>query len=433
MLPCTFVVVGAVLGLGPASDGADDAAGLRERVDALEARIARLEAAPQPDRWLTQRRAAEIRGLVTDILADADNRAAELDQSLTGGWNEHFFIRSEDGSFLMQALGVVQTRFMLSHRNNSGVDNDRWGFEASRVRLKAVGHVVDPSWHFFVQVELARSPGLRDAFIRKDLGGGWYVRVGQFKLPFTREKLVTFTKTLAVDRSLVDRAYSVGRSAGLELDYISKQWRLRANVNNGARALNVGALSTGTDFAFAARAETVVLGGTWKQFSELRGPRAAHDGALIGAAIFYQKNNASAADPNDERFAVTADVLTELRHMDVFASFIWNQVDPGAPGSPSMSQLGAVIQGGVRLTDNWELFARYEWSDFDSAGVADLSVVTVGVVRYYNGNSLKWTTDVGVGLNPVASVFAAPSLGWQVDAPGENGQVVVRSQLQLLF
>ena len=94
----------------------------------------------------------------------------------------------------------------------------------------------------------------------------------------------------------------------------------------------------------------------------------------------------------------------------------------------------------IRLTrtirprsDDWELFARYEWSDFDSAGVSDLSVVTAGVVRYYKGNMLKWTTDVGVGLNPVAPVFAAPGLGWRADAPGQNGQVVVRSQLQLLF
>jgi hypothetical protein len=98
-----------------------------------------------------------------------------------------------------------------------------------------------------------------------------------------------------------------------------------------------------------------------------------------------------------------------------------------------MSQLGVVIQGGVFVTDHWEVFARYEWSDFDSAGVADLSIVTAGLVRYYHGDMLKWTTDVGVGLDPVASEFAATALGWRADAPGEDGQVVVRSQLQLLF
>ncbi len=90
------------------------------------------------------------------------------------------------------------------------------------------------------------------------------------------------------------------------------------------------------------------------------------------------------------------------------------------------------VEGGWDRGINADV-GRYEWSDFDSPGVADLSVVTVGVVRYYNGNLLRWTTDVGVGLNPVDPAFASPRLGWRADAPGEDGQVVVRSQLQLLF
>jgi hypothetical protein len=429
-----LVLVGAVLGLGPVGGGADEATGLQQCVAALETRLDRLEAARRPDRWLTQRRAAEIRELVSDVLADADSRTAGLEQALTGGWDGDFFVRSADGNFLLRAFGVIQTRFIYSQQNDSPTgDDDRWGFEVSRVRLKAMGHVVDPTWQYFVQVELAQNAGLRDATITKDLGGGWSVRAGQAKLPFTRERLISATKTVAVDRSLVDQAYAVGRSAGVELDFMGERWRFRANVNNGAESLGATALSTGTDFAFAARAETLAFGGTWPQFSEFRGPIARHAGALLGAAFFYEKNNAAATTPDDERFAVTADLSVESERGEVSASVIWNHVDPGDPGSSSMSQLGVVIQGGVFVADHWEVFARYEWSDFDSAGVADLSIVTAGLVRYYHGDMLKWTTDVGVGLDPVASEFAATALGWRADAPGEDGQVVVRSQLQLLF
>lgn len=433
MLACPVVILGAALGLGPAGAGADEPTGLRARIDALEARLDRLEAANRPGRWLTERRAAEIRGLVEDVLADADTRSAHLDLTLTGGWDRQFFIRSEDGSFLLQALGDIQTRFMYDHQNGAGGDDDRWGFVVSRARLKAVGHVIDPGWQYFVQVELAQNPGFRDAYVRKHLGGSWYARAGLFKLPFTRERLVTFARTLAVDRSLVDETYNVGRSVCVELDYMGEHWRVRANINDGAGSLNASALSTGTDFAFAGRAETVVLGGTWEQFSELPGPRATNGGALLGVAAFYQDNSAAAASPDTQRLAVTADITAELEHLEVFASFIWNYVDPGDPAQPVMSQLGVVVRGGMFIADHWEAFARYEWSDFDSAGVADLSVVTAGVVRYYHGNSLKWTTDVGVGLNPVGQPFASPQLGWRADAPGRSGQVVVRSQLQLLF
>jgi len=431
---CTVVLVGAVLGVGPAGDGAEETTGLQQRVDALEARLDRLEAIRRPDRWLTERRAAEIRGLVTDVLADADSRTAGLEQSLTGGWDGDFFVRSADGNFLLRAFGVIQTRFVYNHQDNSPTgDDDQSGFEVSRLRLKTMGHLIDPTWQYFVQVELSQNAGLRDAMITKDLGGSWFVRAGQFKLPFTRERLISATKTVAVDRSLVDQAYAVGRSAGVELDFMGERWRFRANVNNGAKSLGATALSTGTEFAFAARAETLAFGGTWAQFSEFRAPLARHAGVLTGVAFFYEKNNAAAATPDDERFAVTADLTVESERGEVFASVIWNHVDPGDPGSSSMSQLGVVIHGGVFVTDHWGVFARYEWSDFDSAGVADLSVVTVGVIRFFNGNNLKWTTDVGVGLNPVASEFAASSLGWQADAPGKDGQVVVRSQLQLLF
>jgi hypothetical protein len=244
---------------------------------------------------------------------------------------------------------------------------------------------------------------------------------------------LTFAKTLAVDRSLVDTTFNVGRSPGLEVDYVGERVRLRVNVNDGAEALGVSALSTGTDFAAAMRVETTFFGESWPQFEELRPPHQAEPGGLVGAAVFYQKNSSSAASPDDERIAVTADVSTQLEHGEIFASVIWNYVDPGTPGAPSMSQLGVVIQGGVEIVDRWEVFGRYEWSDFDSAGVANLSVVTVGAVRYFLGYKLKWTTDVGVGLNPVAPAFAAPSAGWRADAPGEDGQVVFRSQLQIVF
>ena len=60
-------------------------------------------------------------------------------------------------------------------------------------------------------------------------------------------------------------------------------------------------------------------------------------------------------------------------------------------------------------------------------------MITAGVTRFIHGRNLKWITDVGVGLNPVAPTFASGSADWRADAPGRDGQVVVRSQLQLVW
>ena len=53
--------------------------------------------------------------------------------------------------------------------------------------------------------------------------------------------------------------------------------------------------------------------------------------------------------------------------------------------------------------------------------------------RFFRDDRVKWMTDIGYGFNPVAADFARRGTGWREDAPGQDGQVVIRSQLQLLF
>ena len=50
----------------------------------LKDTVAELKAASDDD-WLTERRAQEIRGLVEDVLADADTRASLLQDGMTAG------------------------------------------------------------------------------------------------------------------------------------------------------------------------------------------------------------------------------------------------------------------------------------------------------------------------------------------------------------
>jgi hypothetical protein len=75
--------------------------------------------------------------------------------------------------------------------------------------------------------------------------------------------------------------------------------------------------------------------------------------------------------------------------------------------------------------------ARYEWSDLDTTGLDDVGIVTVGVNRYFAGHTIKWTTDVGYGFDPAPETESG--INWRQDAPNEDGQVVIRSQFQLLY
>ena len=79
------------------------------------------------------------------------------------------------------------------------------------------------------------------------------------------------------------------------------------------------------------------------------------------------------------------------------------------------------------------MYGRYEWSDLDVPGVDDISIITVGVNRYFAGHNAKWTTDIGFAIDSLDSGVVAPITGYRTDATGDDGQLVIRTQLQILF
>jgi len=79
-------------------------------IAALKKEVAELKS-QNGDKWLTEQRAAEIRGVVQDVLADADTRSSLQAAQSSSGYNNGFFISSPDGNFKLQMNGQVQTRW----------------------------------------------------------------------------------------------------------------------------------------------------------------------------------------------------------------------------------------------------------------------------------------------------------------------------------
>lgn len=422
-------------------------ADLTARVADLERVVGRLRSV-QDEPWLTTRRAAEIRRLVHDVLADADTRSSLLQDGMTAGWDKGFFLGSADGNFLLKVQGQLQARFVYNTQNKSPDDDDRWGFENRRTKLTFSGHIVDRTWDYRIQSAANRDGGdfdLDDAFIAKHFGD-WTLRVGQFKPPFMREELVSSSRQLAVERSLVNEEFNQGRSQGVELAYRGDQFGAAMMLNEGFDRDNTPGLAQDTEFAITARVEAL-LAGSWGQFKDFTSWPDEGPAVLIGAAVHYERDEFGTGDglfvdadadglddtPNDdelETLAFTADVSLEFGSANAFAAFVYRNLDRD---STTADQLGLVVQGGLFLTDDLEIFARYEWADADSAGVGDLSVITFGVNRFWAKHALKWSMDVGIGLNEITEPWSASGAGWRTDASGDDGQFVVRSQMQLLF
>lgn len=422
-----LVLMGAGIADHPTGTDPDQ---LQARIGQLEAQVRRLEVT-NGARWLTEQRADEIRSLVQDVLADADTRASLL-QGATSGYDGGFVIGSADGSFLLKINGQLQLRFVYNHQDASPEDDNRWGFEMRRTKLKFKGHVVDPSWRYAINGAFSSSTGvffLEDAVIQKDFGNGWSVRAGQYKPPFLREALVSSSKQTAVERSLINAEDNQDRSVGVEVAYQDDRFNLKAMYHNGFRAKNASAFTEDTEFAFAARGE-VLLAGSWKQFSDFASWAGEDFGLLVGGALNYQRDEfGTATGPEETAFSWTVDASAEFGGANFFGAIVGRHLDVA-----DADQIGFVVQGGVFvIPDEWELFGRYEWGDLDTVGIEDLSVLTVGVNRYWSKHALKWTTDVGIAFDEIHTEWESSGAGWRDDSPGEEGQIVVRSQLQLLF
>ena len=163
---------------------------------------------------------------------------------------------------------------------------------------------------------------------------------------------------------------------------------------------------------------------------EFSSPNKEKTAIMIGGAMHFQVADDDAPGVADiDLLILTLDFSGRFGGTNVFGSLIRASADRAAGSDIDATAL--VLQGGYRFNDDWEGFARYEWSDPDAAAASDISIFTVGFTRYFAGHNAKWTTDIGIALDPVP--FEVPVTGWRDDAAGKDGQIVIRSQFQMVF
>jgi hypothetical protein len=407
------------------SSGERDAA-MAQRLAALEAEIDAL-ANGREARWLTNRRAEEIRGLVSDVLADADTRAALLADGASAGYDDGFFIASPDGEFLLELSGRVQMRYVWNHQEESGEDDDRSGFEMRRVKLGFDGRV-PPGVEFSFTGAFNREDGaleLEDATIELPIGEGTRLRLGRYRSPLQREYDVSSKRQLFVERSLIARTFKQDRTSGIGLKHEAESFRLAAAFMDA----NPG-FTEDQGWQSSIRGE-LLLTGKWKHLKDFTSFPDDDPVAAVGAGVLYRDDDP--ADPDESNFSLlrwTADLSVEFGGANLFAAFVADRLEED--DEDRLSQYGVVVQGGLFITDDWELFAQYVWGEADGQA-EELSAVAIGFNRYVSEHDLKWTGDIGYGLHEVGDFWESDGAGWREDREGREGQIVVRLQLQLLF
>lgn len=326
---------------------------------------------------------------------------------------------------------------------------------------------------------------LENGYIARDLGAGFSLKFGQFKSPFLREWLVSSRSQLAIERSIMNTLFTTGWTQGIELDWNNDFLRAMVSYNDGANDANIGSIAgtsvlgvTGdnlgvgfTQWAFTGRGEWKPFG-SWQQFNDFSSMRGEESGLLLGAAINWQRGgqqdvSLSSTDVTpgsgnaDAIFLTwTVDATWELGGSNLFASWAMNTAYTIPSGNDPINTYGAIVQAGHFISKDIELFARWEWMSTastpdnrpesvntpDGENINYLSaynsfvnnIGTVGFNWYLGGRKLKFTSDVGVSWNPLifqTGLFGDNIAGaeYRQEGIGGGGQLVARTQLQLLF
>jgi len=333
--------------------------------------------------------------------------------------------QSEQTSLKLSAQ--IQTRYILNARTNVPAGTVSSGFEARRTKLKASGRLDDPRIDYTLAMAFSRSTGVmstEDVYARFKIDDHWMLKVGKFRPSVLREELISSKYQLGVERSLLTPTFGQFYNQGIALMYRSD--KLRATLS----AMDVSPTFAGDNiWEYILRAE-LMLSGKRSAVSDFTSFRDDEPATMIGAAIGYLEADLfNPVTPDSSTLNWSLDLTAEFGGANLFFSVVGAQIDTA--GTHGVSRFGSLVQGGFFVTDQAELFARFTHGD-DQTGKS-LNLIEAGLNYYIHGHNAKFTIDAGYALDEVTSTFRSAGAGWRPDTVGQDGQFVLRAQMQLLF
>lgn len=340
-------------------------------------------------------------------------------------------------------LGVqIQFRYDVNVRQDDtlGDDDTTVGFQLRRVKLEGKGDITE-SISGKVVLAFNRSGGaavLEDTYADWEISDSTSLQIGQFKLPFMREETISSKRQLSAERSSMNEAFNQDRSQGVQLTVEQDAFRAMFAFSDGFGSENT-AFNDGSDeadYALTGRAELKFGDAGWKAYDQFTSWRGAARGAMIGVAGHFESVGDTNPTPAEsEVVSVTVDGSYVADGWNIFGAFVWRNTDTAAS---SFDDSGALIQGGVFVSDQTELFARWSAIFADSSRGAtgeDYSDITAGLNYYLvpESHAAKFTLGVTYSLDATTTSIVPTSTGHNLLSDAEDGQLAIISQVQFLF
>ncbi len=370
-----------------------------------------------------------------EALSDAQHRVSFNDNPLVSGHNgTNFILTNPAGDFTLALYGQIQTRYGFNTSSGDGTDVD--GFELRRVRVGIKGNL-DRNQRLGYNVVLLYGADdgvadIEDAEIRFKINSSLQATLGQKRLPFARQELISNVTQLGAERSPATEYFTLNRSQGLWLDYQHSErldftFAFSDGADNGfaGSGSDLSFDSAGgddSDLALTARADYEITG-KGNASTDVVAWRGEDDLLLVGAA-----GHINFAQEVDDFYAVTADLLYKSQGLSGLAAVYGLFTDD----NDSSFDYGLTLEGGYNIDDTWQPFVRFDYTDLDGAD-DELVAFGAGVNYYIDKHNAKITADATYVTDRPTSDRTPSTPGGGIGLNGESDQVLLRAQFQLLF
>lgn len=382
-----------------------------------------------------------VSGLATSALAQSDLERAYIAAARSDADSRASLLQDSEQNIKLG--GLIQFRYTASFENGFGGDDDSAiGFSMPRAQIEASGAVTD-NVIFKIEGDFGNTEGgsegtftLKDAYAAF-VHGDWIFAAGQLKAPLLTEELIAPEFQLSAERSLVNEFFTGGYTQGIAGIYTSDKFRFTAALSDGANAGNSSYTSAAeADFSITGRAEFIFGDAGFDDFAAFTSFRDGATGFKVGLAAHWQTGGETIGTADVDVLRYTADIMGKMGGWNFFAAVVGQHVEVNATDT-DIDDIGFVAQAGVFLSDQVELFGRWDTIMFDEDrgfDEDDVHFLTAGFNYYVTPRShaVKFTGDVGYAFETFDAATVDPNgvTGW---IGGEDGELLIRGQMTIAF
>lgn len=347
-------------------------------------------------------------------------------------------LRSKSGAFELTTGLRAQFLYALTHDNADGADpRVLHSFEVRRARLVFSGHMFGEHNKFKTEISLSpKDVGLRDGSVSYTVMRDFYfefdylrdlsLRIGQYKLPYSLQRVISSGKLQMVDRAMAQAEFEFDRDIGLDLyseDFLGVE-RLRYHLGmymGGGRDAFTPESPTRGGLVYIARLEVLPFG-LFDDYVEGDFTRTRKPRWMLGAAYSFMDDavfnrGTKGSTPSDGGTTnihnVTGSTVFKLLGWSLSGEFFWRHgtrrfgdtmIDDGmgnlipAPREAPRNGLGWYLQSGYMIPRvPLEIVARYgevrPLGDDTQTSVSERHELGGGFNWYPGGHAWKLQLD----------------------------------------